>query len=212
MSSLIAKDTSTGGFDPIEAGTYPAICCAIIDIGLQYNKVYDKENHQVVLMFELPTETFEADGIIRSRTISGTYTLSLTDKSNLRKMLESWRAKAFTPEELEGFDLEKVLGLPCFVNVIDDTNATTGKTYSKIGSVSEVPKGFTAPVGREEPLLFDLEADNAQAILPILPERIKKRIFESETYKKRFGESGVSNESYTNSDGIPMPFDDDLPF
>ena len=210
MSSLIAKNTSTSTFEPIEAGTYPAICSAIIDIGMQYNKAFDKESHKVIIIFELPDETYEADGIIRSRTISGEYTLSLSDRSNLRKMLEAWRGKAFTPEELEGFDLEKVLGLPCLVTVINETNLNTGKTYSNIGSVSKVIKGMNV-VGREEPFLFDLMADNMTAILPTLPEWIKNKIFESSTYKEVTGDRAAEIIKEL-AETAPVSGPDDLPF
>jgi len=37
--------------------------------------------------------------------ISKRYTMSLGEQSTLRKDLESWRGKKFTPEELQGFDL-----------------------------------------------------------------------------------------------------------
>ena len=53
---------------------------------------------------------------IIARTISATYTLSLGERSNLRKMLESWRSRAFTPEELQGFDLEKVFAFVSYPN------------------------------------------------------------------------------------------------
>ena len=187
MSSLIAKNTSTSTFEPLEAGAYPAICSAIIDIGMQYNKAFDKENHKVIITFESPSETYETEEGTKSRSISGEYTLSLSDRSNLRRMLEAWRGRAFTPEELEGFDLENILGLPCLVTIVNETNLNTGKTYSNIGGVSKMMKGLPTPVGREEPLLFDLMADNMTAILPTLPEWIKNKIFESSTYKELTG-------------------------
>ena len=183
MSSLILKDTGSTKIEPMEAGTYPAICCAIIDIGLQYSQAFDKESRQVILMFEIPSETLEINGETKSRTLSATYTFSFNDKSNLRRMLESWRSRAFTQEELQGFDLEKVLGMPCLITVINKTNQS-GNTFSNIGSVSKMPKGFPVPKGREEPYLFDLGDKNWEAMMPVLPEWIQSRIRDSKTYKQ----------------------------
>lgn len=205
MSSLIAKDSGNTRIPPLEAGTYPAICNSVIDIGLQYSKAFNKENHQVMFMFEIPSETIEIDGETKSRMISGTYTMSLSERSNLRKMLESWRSKAFTEEELNGFDLEKVLGLPCLVTIINETGKN-GNSYSNISNVSKMPKGFPAPEGREEPFLFDMGGKDWMVMLPSLPEWIQNRIRESSTYKKLVG--GAEE----GTDEAPLPSDDDLPF
>ncbi|MHA1379626.1 MAG: hypothetical protein ACTSRG_14730 [Candidatus Helarchaeota archaeon] len=44
--------------------------------------------------------------------------MSLHAKATMRKFLESWRGKKFTKEELEGFDLQKILGKPCQLQII----------------------------------------------------------------------------------------------
>ena len=47
------------------------------------------------------------------------YTNSLAKNSHLRKDLESWRGKPFSEAEVEaGFDVEKLLGIDCQLNVI----------------------------------------------------------------------------------------------
>ena len=35
-------------------------------------------------------------------------------------MLEVWRNKKFTPDELDGFDLEKLVGAPCQIQVAQE--------------------------------------------------------------------------------------------
>jgi hypothetical protein len=42
--------------------------------------------------------------------VSKRYTLILNEKGNLRPMLEAWRGRKFAPQELKGFDLERLLG------------------------------------------------------------------------------------------------------
>ena len=67
--------------------------------------------HIFIFMWELPGEEIEIEGEMKPRAISETYTNSLGEKANLRKMLENWRGRAFTQEEMDGFDLRNVLGL-----------------------------------------------------------------------------------------------------
>ena len=52
--------------------------------------------------------------------ISRRYSLSLHEKSSLRRDLESWRGRAFTQEELRGFDLEVLIGVGCLVSVVHE--------------------------------------------------------------------------------------------
>ena len=70
--------------------------------------------------FELPnlTKEFKPGEGQKPFSIGKEYTLSLSSKSNLYKDLVSWRGKPFTEEELEGFDLSKLLGKPCQIQII----------------------------------------------------------------------------------------------
>lgn len=201
MSSLILKDTGNSNIPKLEPGTYPGICTGIIDLGMQYSKAFNKEQHQVVLKFELPGEQVEINGKLENRNVYETYTFSFNEKSNLRKMLQSWRGKAFSEEELQGFDLEKVLGLPCFISIINETS-TSGNSFSKIAGISKPPKGFPVLQGNNEPFIFELVGDKAIAEMQNLPTWIQDRIRESNTYKSLTNQT----ESFET---IP---DDDLPF
>src|SRR3990167_3685661 len=61
------------------------------------------KQHQVVLAFEVAETADEGPFAGNRMTISKFYTLSLSEKANLRKDLEGWRGKSFTESELEGF-------------------------------------------------------------------------------------------------------------
>ena len=61
-------------------------------------------------------------------TVSRTFTVSLHEKANLRKFLSAWRGRDFTTEEAKAFDVSKLLGAYCMVNVTE--SETNGKTYS----------------------------------------------------------------------------------
>ena len=151
--SLIAKDKA-GGFDPIPEDLHIAICYGIWDLGTQFSERWEKDVHKVVLTWELPNCRIQVEKeggkVELPRAISKTYRLSLHKKSELRKDLESWRGKKFSDEELNGFDLKKVLGAPCQIQVLH--NKIDDKVYSNISTIIKVPGG--TPIKPENNLMF----------------------------------------------------------
>lgn len=71
--------------------------------------------------------------------VSQIYTLSLHEKANLCKTLESWRGKKFTDQEKLGFDIEKLIGVNCQLSVAH--KITDAGTYANVLSVVQPPKG-----------------------------------------------------------------------
>ena len=71
------------------------------------------------------------------------YTLSLHEKSALRKDLEPWRGRPFTEEELQGWDVESVIAAPCMISVVQ--NASGGNVYANVSGIMRLPKGMEAP-------------------------------------------------------------------
>jgi len=71
-------------------------------------------------------------------TVSSRYTASLHEKSRLRADLQSWRGRAFSAEELAAFDLEKLIGVGCLLNVVH--TARNGKQYADIVAIMPLPK------------------------------------------------------------------------
>jgi len=70
-------------------------------------------------------------------------------------LLQSWRGRAFTPEELKKFDLVNVLGKPAFINV---THSVKGdKTYANLTSIMPLPKGMPAPTLEGEALTYSID-------------------------------------------------------
>lgn len=69
------------------------------------------------------------------------YNLSLHPKSNMSKMLESWRGRAFTDEERKGFDLETVIGVSCQIQVAHNTSSE-GTVYANVMAVVPLGKGM----------------------------------------------------------------------
>ena len=136
MTSIIASGGGSGGFQEVKAGTYSARCIKVVDLGTQQQNFNGEISwkRQVLVIWEIPSELKE--GTTDPLTISKFYTLSLHEKSNLGIDLTSWRGRAFTEKEKQGFDITKLLGVPCMLNVI-----TSDKGKSKVGSLMPLLKG-----------------------------------------------------------------------
>ncbi len=142
---LIAKD-SGGDFKLIDAGTYPARCLWVIDLGKQHNKVHGGTSHKVFINWEV----FPDEG--DPQLIGNNYTLSLNEKAHLRKHLVSWRGRDFTEEEMQGFDITNLIGVGCMLTVVH--NKQGDKTYANVAGVAKPPKGFVVPEATQAPLVF----------------------------------------------------------
>lgn len=178
----------------IPAGTHVARCYGIIDLGTQYSEKFGNWSRKVQFQWELPNELMD-DG--RPLAISKKYTISLNDKANLRKDLESWLGRSITAdEEKNGFALGSMLGAPCLLSVIHaDSN---GKTYANIAGVMSVPKGTTVPDQSNPAISYDVE-NGKDAVYAKLPEWIRTIIDQSKEFK---------GEPETDGD----PNDTDMPF
>ena len=150
---MILKDTGSSSFTPCPAGSELARCIHLIDLGTQ-TSTFDGETksaRKILIAFEvLSAETRRENG--EPFILSKRFTVSLHEKSALRKMCTSWRGRDFTPAELKGFDLATVLGKDAFLSIVHTEK--DGKTYANIAAVMKPPKSMTAPEGTaNEPLL-----------------------------------------------------------
>jgi hypothetical protein len=154
---LTAREEKT--YDPVSAGVHQGICTSIYDLGTQYSKQFDKSSHQCLISWELPTERIEInrDGKTLSlpRIVSKTFTMSLGAKANLRKYLESWRGRVFTAEELVGFDISKLAGVNCMLQIIH--NSKDGKTYANIAAILPLYKGMLKMTAEAPIVIYSLE-------------------------------------------------------
>lgn len=164
---LIVKDNPSN-FELPPEGTHIARCYQVIDLGEQQTSFGPKR--KILVNFELPNELM-ADG--RPFSVGNRYTPSLNEKAILRQHLESWRGKAFTEGELEGFDIFKVLGHPAMVSVVH--SESNGKNYANIKSVTALPRGMECPPAVNKFIAFNTE-DYDKVELDLLPEWLHKVI------------------------------------
>ena len=78
----------------------------------------EKQQHKIRIAWELFGEdeegnqlTVDVDGRQMPMTISKSYTVSLHEKSSLRKDLAAWRGRDFTDEEAKAFDVSRLIGV-----------------------------------------------------------------------------------------------------
>ena len=124
-----------GEYSTPPEGLFAAVCVDVVDLGLVKNQW--GEQYKVQIRWQLEDVDPESDPP-RPYMVVATYTNSLHEKSRLRPMLEAWRGKKFSAEELDGFDLEKLLGANCQVQVIH--NITDKGTYANVQAVVPKPK------------------------------------------------------------------------
>lgn len=139
--SIIAKDTGGGDFEPIPAGMHNSVGARVYDLGMQDGFTAGTKAHKVVILWELATRYQTGELAGKQMRVSKTYTLSLSEKANLRHDLESWRGRAFTEQELAGFDVERVAGAPCTLNLVETVNPKTQKRYVKVAAVMPLMAG-----------------------------------------------------------------------
>ena len=205
---------------PIEAGVQHAVCIGVIDLGTQpqSNPMY-KPHRKVLLTWELPNQKITVkskDGLAEMempRVISDDYTMSLGTKANLRKMLDVWRGRPFTPDELASFDLSKLIGVNGLISIVHNKSKDGTKTYANVSSVSPLMKGMPKLTPENKTLVWDLPPSGPITFPPEMPEWIQNKIKNSEEYaasiNPQMAKKAHSDAQLANLTDGP---DEDVPF
>jgi hypothetical protein len=176
--SIIAKSNGEKEFAKIplpEAGTKLAVCCAVWDLGLQKTTFNgeDKIQHKIIIAWEIEEKINQPDSEYKGKPymLNKKYTLSLGEKANLRKDLDSWRGKPFTAEEIEnGFDVEKLYGINCLIGIKHEPDKRDpSKVYANVTAILPPVKGMEklVPVrGKDEAPPKWVQEKQAQAVQP----------------------------------------------
>ena len=180
--SLKIKKKSGSSVPPMDAGTYPAVCVGIVDLGEQYSETFKKYNDKLLVIWEIPSQTIEIDGEDKPRWLSKDFSASLHEKSVLYQTLVSWRGKAFTEAELTEdengfmqFSVLDMLGTGCFLQVIVEEKDSG--SYNRITSVIALPTGMDVPKTETPLIAFDIDVWNDEVFTSLpgwIQERIKK--------------------------------------
>lgn len=206
-----------GNFERCPSGMHLARCYRIIDLGTQKSEYMGqvKYLHKVMLGWEIHGTDDNGkplkmnDG--RPFGIFKNYTLSWSEKANLRLDLQSWRGRPFTQEEMRKFDLKNVLGAWCMLNVIERPGQD-GKTYTNVNGVTPVPaiiKQNGLPEGVNKTELFNLTEPD-MAMFESFSENLKTKIKASPEWQKLESKAAAPIPAPAATGGVEE--DDDIPF
>jgi hypothetical protein len=187
-------------FKRAPAGVHPAVCNLVVDCGVQPGGKF-KPRHQVYIRWEIPTQRVEwtdknGDKHEGPLTIGRFYTASLADKATLRRDLENWRGRAFTRQELAGFNLFNILGAPCQLMVVQ--KPAGNEIYSNVAGVMGWPKDQPKPEAENKLLRY---SPDEPAQYDELPQWLREKV-----------EGSISPPEPPEEHTGGSDFDDDIPF
>jgi len=211
---FIATDSGGGNFKRVPQGVFIGRCYSLIDLGTQHTsgQYGDKFQHKIKIGWELFGEeedgtplTIDVDGQTMPLTISKTYTVSLHEKSGLRRDLAAWRGKDFTDEEAKAFDVSKLIGAYCMINVTE--SVTNGKTYSNVAGITPLPGALknSKPAPVHESVKFDLDAPN-MTVFGTFHEKLQEAIKKSPEWAKSQGTTYTPQSDSDDFDESGVPF------
>jgi hypothetical protein len=199
MSLIVKRTTSEGGFEPLEAGSYPATVYMLVDLGKQtvtWEGVSDLK-HQLWIGFEIGGETRD-DG--KPLTMGKKVNLSFNEKSTLFGMVKSL-FPGITDDQLDEFDLTTIIGKSALVTISHYTSRD-GYARAKLEStLTPLPKGVKAPQMRSEPLVYTGDESDVNTFAR-LPEWLQKVVDEGAS--KPAPQTGESKFSQEELDSAPF--------
>lgn len=138
--SIIVKADGGGSFAPHPVGAYPALCIDVME-HLNVETKWGTKN-RIQIRFYCGQEV-EHNGEMVPAFADAFFNATLGEGSSLRAFTESWRGKPFTKDELDGFDMERLVDAPALIQIVH--NVTPNKTYANIDSIMRLPQGSEAP-------------------------------------------------------------------
>lgn len=141
MADRVVATKSESRFRPHSEGMHLMLCVDVIDLGQKVVAFPDKPSYLApsCAIIWASGERNEDGTLI---TVSQDYTVSTSERSNLRKHLEAWRGKPYDDSDLdEGLPLHKLEGKPCLISIAHGKSAK-GRTYAKVMSISPPMKGM----------------------------------------------------------------------
>ena len=215
--SLTARDSGGGSFTPVTPGMHLARCYRIVDMGTQKTEFQGQAKHlqKVMLQFEVHGEDDAGKPLLTAKgepmSISKNFTLSLAEKATMRKDLQAWRGKEFTPEELRGFELKNVLGAWAMITASKALGGN-GKEYTNIVSINPVPvsiKKAGMPEGFNKLAMFVISNPDME-LFETFGNGLKEKITSSPEWRAR--SPAPQPDPGSTGSGFDDMEDSDIPF
>ena len=128
----IVKD-SKKDYTPAPEGLHQAVCIDVVDLGIQKTQFGDQVKIEVRWVIEEIDPKTQKQYMVLRR-----FTPSLHKKASLRAVLESWRGRKFTKEEEKEFDIEKLLGANCQLQIVHSIR--DNGTFANVQACVPYPK------------------------------------------------------------------------
>jgi len=210
---FVVSDSGGGDFKQTPAGVHVGRCFKLVDLGTQEEE-YQGEMKllpKLAVYWELHGDDELGNPLMLDNgepmVIWKEYTKSLGKKSRLRADLESWRGRQFTENELKGFDVSKLVGAYCMVNVTHQQSAQ-GKTYAKVASLTPLPSVIAKakPMAILTNVIFDLDNFDSK-VFETFHEKLREKI--NNSVERKGGGKAFAEPSKGHAD---QQIPDDIPF
>jgi hypothetical protein len=139
-------------------------------------------------------------------SVTKNFTLSLSEKATLRKDLQTWRGREFTPDELRGFELKNVLGAWAMLSIVKAVG-NSGKEYSNIQAILSVPpqiKKAGFPKSHNPTVIFSIDEPD-MAVFETFRDGLKEKIMGSPEWQDKHGKDLKPSSGFDDMDS-------DIPF
>lgn len=186
-TTLIISARAESTIEPVPEGLHGAVCIALYDVGTLYSEKFDTAQRKLIVTWELPglpPLEIEREGQKQKlpRFLSRRFTMSLNEKANLRQMVETWRGRKFSETELAGFDVAKLCGQCCQLQIMHEVGKE-GRIFANVANVLPPPRG-TAIRAITPTTVFSV-ANLTKPELPIgLPDWVSKLVMESREWER----------------------------
>jgi len=164
----------TKDYERAEGGVYPGRCVHVIELGTHDNTYQGETKQRKELMIVWEINELMEDG--RPFTVYWRGTNSLNDKAKLYKHLCDWRGGAFTPDELNMFELKNILDQTCLINITLE-KTKNDRPFNRVQSIMSLPKG-TDVNDRHNPLvdfgISDLGTEEFEKLWPWVQKIVKE--------------------------------------
>jgi len=194
--------------EPVPAGMYPARLYKIIHYGTIPGGYEGKLTNTIRFDWELPTKTkvFDEKQGPQPLSISKEYTLSMHEKANLCKDIESWEGKKFELDtDAESYDILELIGKDCMINVAHKVSKSSGNSYAYVASVSPMPEGMECPLPVNPPFIWDYDENFDLNVLSNLHEFFQNKIRSSAEFGAKIDPPDIQDSPFPEASDEQFP-------
>jgi hypothetical protein len=174
MSTIIKNEASQDFERPTIDEFLPGCLVSIKDMGMQTSTWQGKtsKKHKIVLTWEIGYKMKSGPDAGKNYLIAKKYTRSLHPKSLLYTDLLAWIGpkNINTDVAAKGFDIDKLLGVPCKIMLTLTPENDEGKSYINILKLKLGDKGTFVPTRKGECPKWVTESIEASALQDSTPD------------------------------------------